>query len=61
MLLAGQFAGSTIVAAELKTDGVNATAYAAKVPAGLRIAVFNKEENGAASGWMPILHFPESM
>jgi len=44
MLLAGQFAGSTIVAAELKTDGVNATAYAAKSSAGLRIAVFNKEE-----------------
>ncbi len=44
MLLAGQFAGTTMVSADLDTRGTNATAYAAQGPGGLRIAVFNKEE-----------------
>jgi hypothetical protein len=33
-----------MVQAELTTGGVNAAAYAAKSAAGLRIAIFNKEE-----------------
>jgi hypothetical protein len=44
MLLAGQFAGTTMVSVDLETQGTNTTAYAAKGPGGLRIAVFNKEE-----------------
>ncbi len=44
MLLASQFAGATMVEAELKTDGLNATAYAAEDSGGLRVAIFNKEE-----------------
>ena len=44
MMLAGQFAGAAMVQAELTTGGVNAAAYAAKSAAGLRIAIFNKEE-----------------
>jgi hypothetical protein len=47
MLLAGQFAGASMVEAELKTDGANATAYAAKGKDGLRIAIFNKDEQRA--------------
>jgi hypothetical protein len=47
MLLAGQFAGMAMVPAELETQGVNATAYAAKGPKGLQIAIFNKEEQRA--------------
>jgi len=44
MLLAGQFAGAAMVPADLETHGVNATAYAAKGPTGLRVAIINKEE-----------------
>jgi hypothetical protein len=44
MMLAGQFAGAAMVQTELETHGVNATAYAAKDRTGLRIAVFNKDE-----------------
>jgi Glycosyl hydrolase family 79 C-terminal beta domain/Glycosyl hydrolase family 79, N-terminal domain len=44
MLLAGQFAGSTMVTTNLAEQGLNVTAYAAKGEGGLRIAVFNKEE-----------------
>jgi len=44
MLLAGQFAGKSLVPAELEAHGANVTAYAAKGPGGLQIAVFNKEE-----------------
>lgn len=44
MLLARQFAGATLVQANLDAQGLNATAYAAKDPRGLQIAIFNKEE-----------------
>jgi len=44
MLMAGQFAGTTMVPAGFEVQGVNATAYAAKGADGLRIAIFNKEE-----------------
>jgi len=44
MLLAGQFAGATMVPAEFEAQGLNATAYAAKGPKGLQVAIFNKEE-----------------
>jgi hypothetical protein len=44
MLLAGQFAGAAMAPAEFETQGVNTTAYAAKGPNGLQIAIFNKEE-----------------
>jgi hypothetical protein len=47
MLLAGQFAGTTMVAAELEAQNLNATAYAARVHNGLQIAIFNKEEQQA--------------
>ena len=44
MLLAGQLAGAAMVPAEMDTQGVNATAYAAKGRDDLQIAIFNKEE-----------------
>jgi hypothetical protein len=45
MLLANQFAGARLLSSSLQTAGVNATAYAAKTQATLRIAVFNKSDS----------------
>lgn len=44
MLLAGQFAGTKIVKSTFDAQGVNATAYAAHTGSGLRVAIFNKDE-----------------
>lgn len=47
MVLANEFAGSTMMRVEGKIDGVNATAYAARHETGYKIAVFNKDESKA--------------
>jgi hypothetical protein len=44
LLLGEQFAGSKIVETQVDASGVNATAYAAKTDSGLRVAIFNKDE-----------------
>jgi hypothetical protein len=43
MLLASHFAGASIVASDFDSQGANATAYAAKTPAGFSVALFNKD------------------
>jgi hypothetical protein len=43
MMLANQFAGSTMMRTECDFKGVNATAYAARGTDGIRVAVFNKD------------------
>jgi hypothetical protein len=43
MMLANQFAGTTLVSTHFDSGGVNATAYAARDGSGYRIAVFNKD------------------
>jgi len=45
MMMANQFAGSTLIQCDFEVPGVNATAYAAKTQDGLRIALFNKDAN----------------
>lgn len=47
MLLAGQFAGATMVPVEFETQNLNVTAYAAKGASGMQVAIFNKEEQQA--------------
>lgn len=44
MMLVEQFTGSTLIGNTLAADGVNATAYTARKPDGMRIALFNKDE-----------------
>ena len=46
MMLAEQFAGAAFVQADLRVNA-NATAYAAIVEGGYRVAVFNKDESKA--------------
>jgi hypothetical protein len=43
MLLASHFAGASIIANDFDSQGANATAYAAKTPAGFSVALFNKD------------------
>jgi hypothetical protein len=45
ILLANQFAGSTLVASALNANGTNATAYAARKDNSLHIALFNKSKD----------------
>jgi len=47
MVLANEFAGSTMMRVEGTIDGANATAYAARNGAGYKVAVFNKDESKA--------------
>jgi hypothetical protein len=47
LLLGDQFAGATMVETRVDSNGINATAYAAKVGSGVRIAIFNKDERQA--------------
>lgn len=47
LLLGEQFAGSKMVETHVDATGVNATAYAAKMDSGLRVAIFNKDEQQA--------------
>jgi len=42
MLLANQFAGSTLFECGIDASGANASAYAANTRAGIRVALFNK-------------------
>jgi hypothetical protein len=53
MLLAGQFAGTKIVKCTLDAQGVNATAYAARAASGLRVAIFNKDEQRGITVQIP--------
>jgi len=43
MMLAEQFAGTSMVATTFDSGAVNAAAYAAKAPDGMRIALINKD------------------
>jgi hypothetical protein len=45
ILLANQFAGSSVVASDLNANGINATAYAARTNNTLRVALFNKSKD----------------
>ncbi len=47
MMLADQFAGCTMMHVECDWKGVNATAYAARGPDGVRVAVLNKDAEAA--------------
>jgi hypothetical protein len=48
MLLAGQLAGATMVESKLDAAGSNVTAYAARAPGGLRVAVVNRDLEATA-------------
>ena len=48
MLMATQFAGSTLFSCEIEASGANASAYAASTRAGFRLALFNKDAPGLA-------------
>jgi hypothetical protein len=43
MMMANQLAGGTMMDADLKADGVNATAYAARIGKTIKVAIFNKD------------------
>lgn len=43
MVMANQLAGATLIECGLEAAGVNASAYAAKTPDGIRVALFNKD------------------
>ncbi len=43
MMLASHFSGASLIANDFDSQGANATAYAAKTPAGISIALFNKD------------------
>jgi hypothetical protein len=43
MMMANQLAGGTVIDADLKADGVNVTAYAARIGKTIKIAIFNKD------------------
>jgi hypothetical protein len=47
MLLANQFAGDEMLNVQVDTQGVNATAYAARHNRGFKAAIFNKDESRA--------------
>lgn len=47
MLLAGQFAGATMMRVNGTISGTNVTAYAAKTAKGSQIAIFNKDASGS--------------
>jgi hypothetical protein len=43
MMMANQLAGGRVMDADLKADGVNATAYAARIGKTIKVAIFNKD------------------